>query len=119
MTHALAANALLRYFHAATVAYDALVANALVLTTGAFPVANWSEDLFAEQAVLFRTERTVVDRLRLGDLTMRAIENVIRRGNADRNLRIATLWDVMELHRNSDGKFLVQLDTDIMLVSRA
>ncbi len=106
VTHALAADALLRHFHAATVANDALVANALVFTTCAFPVPDRTKDLFAEQTILLRAEGTVVDRLRLGNLTMRAIENVIRRGNADRDLLIAALGDVMELHRDSDGIFL-------------
>ena len=56
VAHALAANALLRHLDTATVAHNALVANALVLTTRAFPVANRSKDLFAEQTILFRTE---------------------------------------------------------------
>ena len=49
---------------------DALEAHALVLAAVALPVASRSEDLLAEQAVLFRLERAVVDRLWLLDLAV-------------------------------------------------
>ena len=66
--HALAAHALLGHLDAAAVADDALVADALVLAAVALPVADRAEDLLTEEAVLLRTERPVVDRLRLRHL---------------------------------------------------
>ncbi len=71
MAHPLAAHLGLGHFDAATVAYHAPVSDALVLAARAFPVLHRTEDTLAEKAVLFRLERTVVDRLRLGDLSRR------------------------------------------------
>lgn len=105
VTHALTTYALLRYFYAASVTDDTLIANALVLAACTFPITNRSEDLFAKETVLLRTEGSVVDRLGLGNLTVRTIENVIRRGNADSYLLITALRDVMELHFDSDINF--------------
>ena len=70
VAHALAAHARQRHFDAATVADDALVLDALVLSAGAFPVARRTEDALAEQAALFRLERAVVDRFRILDLAL-------------------------------------------------
>src|SRR5207253_8690652 len=65
MTHALAANAAVGDFDAATVTDHALVFHAPVLTAGAFPVFLGPKNSFAEKAVLFGTVSPVVDRLRL------------------------------------------------------
>ena len=56
---------------AAALADDALKADALVLAAGALPVLGGTEDLLAEQAVLLGLEGTVIDGLRLLDLTVR------------------------------------------------
>jgi hypothetical protein len=58
-------------FNAALVADDAAVLHALVLAAEAFPIGDGSKDARAEQAIAFGLERAVVDRLRLGDLTVR------------------------------------------------
>ena len=62
---------------------DALEADALVLAAVALPVASRSEDLLAEQAVLLRLQRAVVDGLRLLDLTEGPVTDVLRGGQAD------------------------------------
>ncbi len=49
---------------------DALEANALVLAAVALPVPGRTEDLLAEESVLFRLQGAVVDCLRLLDLTV-------------------------------------------------
>ena len=67
----LAAHLGLRHLDAAAVADHAAVADALVLAAVALPVLDRAEDLLAEQAVLLRLERAVVDRLRLGHLAVR------------------------------------------------
>ena len=71
---------------AAALADDALEADALVLAAVALPVAGRSEDLLAEEAVLLRLERAVVDGLRLLDLTVRPVADVVRGGQADAQL---------------------------------
>ncbi len=68
VAHALATDLGARHFHAAALADDALVADALVLTAVALPVLGGTEDALAEQPVLLGLERPVVDRLRLRDL---------------------------------------------------
>ena len=55
---------------ATALADDALEADPLVLPAVALPVAGRTEDLLAEQPVLLRTQRAVVDRLGLLDLTV-------------------------------------------------
>src|SRR5882724_4085899 len=71
VAHALAPDLAQRDLDAAPVANDPAVANPLVLPAMAFPVLHRTEDALAEEAVLLRLERSVVDRLRLGDLAPR------------------------------------------------
>src|SRR4029450_10574023 len=47
---------------------DALVADPLVLAAVALPVLGRTEDALAEEPVLLRLQRAVIDRLGLGDL---------------------------------------------------
>jgi hypothetical protein len=65
VAHALTAHLGPRDLDAAALADDALVADALVLAAVALPVLGRTEDALAEEAVLLRLERAVVDRLRL------------------------------------------------------
>src|SRR6185437_10938821 len=69
VAHALAAHARQRDLHAAPVADYAAIADALVLAAMAFPVLDRAEDALAEEPILLRLERPVIDGLRLGDLT--------------------------------------------------
>ena len=69
VAHPLAADLGAGDLDAAALADDALVTDALVLAAVALPVLGRTEDALAEQAVLLRLERAVVDRLGLGDLT--------------------------------------------------
>ena len=71
VAHALAAHLAQGHFDAATVADHAAITNALVFAAMTFPVLDRTEDALAEQAVLLRLERAVVDRLGLGDLAPR------------------------------------------------
>src|SRR5438034_1223267 len=64
--HALAAHLGERDLHAAAVADDAAVADALVLAAVALPVLHRAEDALAEQPIPFRLEGPVVDGLGLG-----------------------------------------------------
>ena len=71
MPEPLAANLRLRHLDAALVTDHPAVLHALVLAAQALPVGDRTEDLGAEQPVALRLERPVVDRLGLGDLTVR------------------------------------------------
>ena len=62
---------------------DALEADALVLAAVALPVPSGAEDLLAEEAVLLGLERAVVDGLRLLDLAVGPIADVVRSGQAN------------------------------------
>src|SRR5262249_17836136 len=85
---------------------DALVLHALVLAAQALVVLDRPEDARAEQAVAFRLERAVVDRLRLLDLAVGPRENLVRARDRDPDL-------VEDLRRNLRAEkihhFLVHL----------
>src|SRR5688572_19286808 len=83
MPHPLAAYLRTCDFHTALVADRASMADALVLAAVALPVLGRTENLFAEQAAVFRLERAVVDRLRLGDLAVRPRLDIVRRRKSD------------------------------------
>src|SRR5262249_14993493 len=76
----------LRDLDAAAVAHHAAVADALVLSAVALPVLHGTEDLLAEQAVLFGLERAVVDRLRLGHFAVRPAPDHVRGSQPDADL---------------------------------
>ena len=65
VAHALAADLRAGDLDAAALADDALEAHALVLAAVALPVPGGAEDLLAEEAVLLRAQRAVVDGLGL------------------------------------------------------
>ncbi len=71
VAHALAPDLAQRHLDAAAVADHAAIADPLVLAAVALPVLDRTEDPLAEETVLLRLERPVVDRLRLGDLAPR------------------------------------------------
>ena len=71
---------------ATALADDALEAHALVLAAVALPVPGGTEDLLAEQPVLFRLQRPVVDGLGLLDLAVAPLTDVVSGGQADTEL---------------------------------
>ncbi len=85
VAHALAADLRARDLHAAALAHDALVADALVLAAVALPVLRRPEDPLAEQAILLRLQRAVVDRLRLGHLARAPGSDLLGRREGDLN----------------------------------
>ena len=74
------------HLDAAALADDPLEAHPLVLAAVALPVPSRSEDLLAEQPVLLRAQRPVVDRLRLLHLAVRPRTDLIRGGQPDLEL---------------------------------
>jgi hypothetical protein len=71
MSHAFAAHFGLCDFNAAFVANHAAMLHAFVFAAQTFPVRDRAKDARAEQAIAFGLESTIVDRFRLGHMTMR------------------------------------------------
>jgi len=70
MAHALAPDLGASYLDPAALADNALKSHPFILTAIAFPILDRPEYLFAEEAVLFRLERTIVYGLRFLDLAI-------------------------------------------------
>ena len=85
MAHALAAHLGHGDLHAAALADLALVAEFLVFAAVAFPVLGGAENAFAEQAVAFRLQGTVIDGLRFLDLAVGPLADHIRGRNSNFN----------------------------------
>src|SRR5439155_17331927 len=83
VAHPVAANLRARDLDAAAFADDALEPDALVLPAVALPVAGWTEDALAEQAVLLRLQRPVVDGLGLLHLAVRPRPDLVGRRQSD------------------------------------
>ena len=49
---------------------DALKADVFVLAAVALPILRWTKDRLAKEAILFRPQTTVIDRLRLENLSI-------------------------------------------------
>ena len=86
VAHPLAAHLGAGHLDAAALADDPLEADPLVLAAVALPVPGRAEDLLAEQPVLLRTQRAVVDRLGLLHLTVRPDADLVGGGQPDLEL---------------------------------
>jgi hypothetical protein len=86
VAHPVAADLAAGDLHAAALADDSLEADALVLAAVALPVPRRTEDPLAEQAVLLRLQRPVVDGFRLLDLAVRPRPDRIRGRQPDPDL---------------------------------
>src|SRR5262249_12268378 len=73
--------------HAALLAHGPAVLHALVLAAVALVVLDWPKDLRAEEAVALGLEGSVVDRLRLLDLAVRPLPDLLRRRQRDADRR--------------------------------
>src|SRR3989344_1725656 len=80
MRHTLSAHDRARNFHAAFIAYDALIAHAFILSTIALPVLNWPEDALGKKSVFFGTLRAIVNRLGFYDFAVGPAPYLFRRG---------------------------------------
>ena len=85
VAHALTANLCLGDLDTAAIADLALVADALVLAAVALPVLGRSKNALAVQAVALRLQGAVVDGLRLLDLAVAPVADLLRRSQADFN----------------------------------
>ena len=85
VAHALTADLGAGDLDAALVADLTLVADALILAAVAFPVLGRSKNALAVQAVALRLQGAVVDGLRLLDLAVAPVADLLRRSQADFN----------------------------------
>ena len=83
MPHALPTHAGEGHFHTATIAHHTAMLDALVLSAGAFPVLDRTENAFAEQPALFRLEGAVIDCFRILDFAFGPSPNRFGRGDGD------------------------------------
>ena len=86
VTHAFAAHAGKGDFHAATVADDSLMLDALVFSARALPVACGTENALAEKTALFGLEGPVVDGLGVLDLAFAPAAHGVGGRHSDCNL---------------------------------
>ena len=86
VAHPLTAHLGAGHLDAAALTDDALEADALVLAAVALPVPGRTEDLLAEEPVLLRLERAVVDGLGLLDLAVGPLADVLGGGQTDAEL---------------------------------
>jgi hypothetical protein len=83
MSHAFTPDPRKGYLNTATVADNALMFNAFVLTARAFPISGRTKDPLAEKASFLRFERSIIDRLRILYLTFTPRADGVRRRHAD------------------------------------
>ena len=86
VTHAVTTDLVAGDLDATTLTDDALETHALVLAAGTLPGLLGPEDLLAEEAVLFGTQRAVVDGLGLLHLSGGPAADVLGRGETDAQL---------------------------------
>src|SRR5208282_3184172 len=105
MAEALAADFAQGDFDAALVANHAAMLHALVFAAQAFPVRDRTENLGAEQAIALGLEGAVIDRLRLGDFTVRPGADFFRTRQADANgIKIRDLTGAIIRARTIQGR---------------
>ena len=125
VAHALAADLGAGDLDAAALADDAAEPDPLVLAAVALPVLGRTEDLLAEEPVLLRAQRAVVDGLGLLDLAVGPAADGVGRGQADPQL--VEVVDVQHRESPLGGAprvFLVRpalgpADVDAQLLGRA
>ena len=101
MAATLTAHLLLGDLYTTAVADDAFVADALVLAAGALVVTRRTEDALAEQTITLWLVGAVVDGFGLGYLTPRVLQDLLRRGKTDGDLREIAFYFIIsfESHR--------------------
>src|SRR4029078_12662966 len=114
VAHPLAADLRARDLDAALVADDALVPDPLVLPAVALPVPGGTEDALVEEPILLRLERAVVDGLRLRDLALRPLPDLVRAGKRNANRREVVVLEhrAPPRRRGSGGAFRERCERD-------
>ena len=95
VTKTLATNLGLNHFDAALFAHHAAMTETLVLAADTFVILYRTENLGAEKSISFRLQRTIVNRLWLGDFAERPAADLFRAG--ERNLERVELDRILRL----------------------
>jgi hypothetical protein len=77
MTRSLATNLRGSHLDTTSLTYNTLVADSFVFATGTLVVLAWAKNLLTEESTTFRALRTVVDRLRDENLSIRESSDII------------------------------------------
>jgi len=83
MTNALSTHAGLGNLYATSIADNAFVANFFIFSAVTFPVLRRSEDPLAEQTIALRLQGTIVDGLRLLNLSVGPLQDLLRGSQTD------------------------------------
>src|SRR5262245_1846623 len=94
VTHALAAYARERHFHAAFFTHHTTMLQSLVFSTQAFVILDRTKYFRAEKTVSFRLESTIINGFRLFHFAKRPGANHVRRSEANTN-EIKFLWLIL------------------------
>src|SRR5438105_3878945 len=86
VAHSLATHTRQRDFDAAAIADNAFMFDAFVFSAGAFPIARWSENTFAEKSAFLRFERSIIDRLGIFDFAFAPRPHRVARSHANCDL---------------------------------
>ncbi len=103
MAHAFAAHARESDLDTTTVADDAAMLDALILSARAFPILHRTENTLAEKAAFLRLECSVVDGLRVLHFTLGPGPN--RFGRSDRNGDVFDLINLIQTKQLAGGFF--------------
>ena len=92
MSRTFAANLLLGYLYATSVADDTLITDALVLSASTLIVLSRTKDALAEETITLGLICTIINGFRLSNLTIRIFQDLFRRSKTDGNLRKIILY---------------------------
>jgi len=77
MSHALPPDTLGCDLDSTAITYNTFISDPFILAAVTLPIPHRPKNLFAKKAVLFRLERTVIYRLRLGNFPIGPFEDLI------------------------------------------
>jgi hypothetical protein len=83
MAHALTTNFLLCYFYPTAITNNTFVTDTLIFTTVTLIILYRAKDSLTEQTIAFRLVRPVVNGFRLQNFTVRPLQDIIGRRQAD------------------------------------
>jgi hypothetical protein len=78
VSHAFSPHLRVSHFDTAFITDNTFVSNFFILATITLIVFGWAEDAFAKKPVAFRFQGAVIDRLWLGNFTIRPTPDLVR-----------------------------------------
>ena len=83
VAHTVTTNLAAGYFNAALIADNTLITDAFIFAAMTLPILSRAKDSFAEQAISFRLQGSIIDGFGFFYLTVRPGSNLVRRGQTD------------------------------------